>query len=93
MHTTWYNIGYTNNNNNNNNTNLMSGTTRLSWYQKSKTNLDLLQQEKVSDGNGISWAIWQICTLSQTDNIPVPHHSVLYRLDALPAAQPTVSKH
>ena len=25
--------------------------------------------------------------------MPVPHHSVFYRLDALPAAQPTVSKH
>ena len=24
---------------------------------------------------------------------PVPHHSVFYRLDALPAAQPTASKH
>ena len=25
--------------------------------------------------------------------MPVPRHSVFYRLDALPAAQPTVSKH
>jgi len=25
--------------------------------------------------------------------MPVPHHSVFYRPDALPAAQPTVSKH
>ena len=24
---------------------------------------------------------------------PAPHHSVFYRLDALPAAQPTASKH
>jgi len=29
------------------------GTTRVSWYQKGKTNLDLLEQETVS-GNGIS---------------------------------------
>jgi len=25
--------------------------------------------------------------------MPAPHHSVFYRLDALPAAQPTSSKH
>jgi len=25
--------------------------------------------------------------------MPAPHHSVYYRLDALPAAQPTASKH
>jgi len=25
--------------------------------------------------------------------MPEPHHSVFYRPDALPAAQPTVSKH
>ena len=25
--------------------------------------------------------------------LPAPHHSVFYRLDALPAAQPTASKH
>jgi len=25
--------------------------------------------------------------------MPVPHHSVFYRPDAFPAAQPTVSKH
>ena len=35
----------------------------------------------------------QVCTLLQTDTMPAPHHSVLYRLDALPAAQPTASKH
>jgi len=26
-------------------------------------------------------------------SMPVPHHSVFYRLDALPATQPTTSKH
>jgi len=35
-----------------------SGTTRVSWYQKGITNLDLLQQEIVSS-SGISWAIWK----------------------------------
>jgi len=52
----------------------------------------LLKQETVS-GSGISWArcksapcSWQIAT-------PASHHSVFYRPDALPAAQPTASKH
>jgi len=34
----------------------LSRFTQVSWYQKDKTNLDLLEQEIVS-GNGISWAI------------------------------------
>jgi len=33
----------------------VSGNTRVSRYQKGKTNLDLLEQEIVS-GSGISWA-------------------------------------
>jgi len=35
---------------------IWSGTTRVSRYQKGKTNLDLLEQEIVS-GSGICWAI------------------------------------
>ena len=35
---------------------VLSGTIRVSRYQKGKTNLDLLEQETVS-GSGISWAI------------------------------------
>jgi len=38
------------------NYNRLSGTTRVSRYQKGKTNLDLLEQEMVS-GGGICWAI------------------------------------
>ena len=34
----------------------------------------------------------QVCTSSQKTT-PTSHHSVFYRPDALPAAQPTVSKH
>jgi len=30
---------------------------------------------------------------SRQITMPVPHHSVFYRPDALPAAQPTASKH
>jgi len=36
----------------------LSGTTRVSRYQKGKTNLDLLEQETVR-GSGISWAIYK----------------------------------
>jgi len=35
---------------------------------------------------------YPICTSSQT-TMPTSHHSVFYRPDALPAAQPTASKH
>ena len=34
----------------------LSGTTKVSWYQKGTTNLDILEQERVS-GSGINWAI------------------------------------
>jgi len=35
----------------------------------------------------------QICTLLQADNASTPPLSFFYRPDALPAAQPTASKH
>jgi len=59
--------------------------------QNQETNLDLLEQEIVS-GSGIYWAICEVCTSSQT-TMPTSHHSVFYRPDALPATQPTASKH
>ena len=52
----------------------------------------LLKQETVS-GSGISWAICKSAPHSRQIATPAPHHSVFYRPDALPAAQPTVSKH
>jgi len=70
----------------------LSGTTRVSWYQEGKTNLDLLEQEIVS-GSGISWTICTSAPRSRQITMPAPHHSVFYRPDALPAAQPTASKH
>jgi len=70
----------------------LSRTTRLSRYQKGKTNLDLLKQETVS-GNGISWAMCKSAPRSRQITTPAPHHSVFYRPDALPATQPTASKH
>ena len=44
-------------------------------------------------GNGISWAICKSAPRSRQITTPATHHSVFYRPDALPAAQPTVSKH
>jgi len=53
----------------------------------------LLKQETVS-GNGISWAICKSdLPRSRQITTPAPHHSVFCRPDALPAAQPTASKH
>ena len=52
----------------------------------------LLKQETVG-GNGISWAICKFAPRSRQITTPAPHHSVFYRPDALPAAQPTASKH
>jgi len=56
------------------------------------TNLDLLEQEIVS-GSGISWAICKSAPRSRQITMPAPHHSVFYRPDGLPAAQPTASKY
>jgi len=52
----------------------------------------LLKQETVS-GSGISWAICKSAPRSRQITTPAAHHSVFYRPDALPATQPTVSKH
>jgi len=52
----------------------------------------LLKQETVS-GSCIRWAICKSAPRSREITTPVPHHSVFYRPDALPAAQPTASKY
>ena len=53
----------------------------------------LLKQETVS-GSGISWAICKSASRSRQITMPALHHSkFFYRPDALPAAQPTASKH
>ena len=44
-------------------------------------------------GSGISWAVCKSAPHSRQITTPAPHHLVFYRVDALPAAQPTVSKH
>ena len=52
----------------------------------------LLKQETVS-GSGINLAICKCVPRPRQITTPAPHHSVFYRMDALPAAQPTASKH
>ena len=70
---------------------LLSGTTRVGRYHN-VTNLDLLKQETVS-GSGISWAVCKSAPHSRQITTPALHYSVFYRPDALPATQPTASKH
>ena len=44
------------------------------------------------DGSGISWTIYkQSAPRSRQITTPIPHHSIFYRPDALPDAQPTAS--
>jgi len=52
----------------------------------------VLKQETVS-GSGISWAICKSAPCSRQIIMPVPRHSIFYRPDAFPVAQPTASKH
>ena len=52
----------------------------------------LLKQETMS-GSGIHWAICKSAPRSRQLTTPAPRRSVFYRPDALPAAQPTASKH
>jgi len=71
----------------------LSGTTRVSRYQKGKTNLDFTEARD----SGWQWhqlGHMQICTSLQTDNhASTTPLKVFYRPDVLPAAQPTASKH
>ena len=85
----------TNNNSNFNNTRLTAlfpGIPRWAGTRKVKPIWILLKQETVS-GSGISWDICKSAPHSRQITTPAPHRSVFYRPDALPAAQPTASKH
>jgi len=67
----------------------LSGTTRVSQYQEGNTNLDFTGARD----SEWQWAICKSAPHSRQINTPAPHRSVFYRPDALPAAQPTASKH
>jgi len=71
---------------------LFSGTTQVSRYQKGKTNLDFTEARD-SEWQWHQLGICKSASRSRQITMPAPHCSVFYRLDALPAPQPTVSKH
>jgi len=71
---------------------LFPGLPRWVGTRKAKPIWILLKQETVS-GSGISWNICRSAPRSRQITTPTPHHSVFYRPDALPVAQPTASKH
>jgi len=68
----------------------LSATLLKSYGRICKKNFE--KQETVS-GSGISWATCKSAPRCREITTPATHHSVFYRLDALPATQPTASKH
>ena len=69
-----------------------SGTTQVSRYQKGKTNLDFTGARD-SEWQWHQLGHMQVCSSVQTDNHTNTSLLSFYRPDALPATQPTVSKH
>ena len=74
-----------------------SRTTWVSWYKKGKTTQPGFEWGKRRWGLGMQWHqldhVQTICTSLQTDNHTNTASLNFYRPDALPGAQPTVSKH
>jgi len=64
----------------------------MSQYQKGKTNLDFTEARD-SEWQWHQLGCMQIYTLLETDNHASTTPLSFYRPDALPAAQPTASKH
>ena len=71
---------------------LFPGLPRWAGTRKVKPIWILLKQETVS-GSGISWAICKSAPCSRQTATPAPTTLFFYRPDALPATQPTASKH
>jgi len=70
----------------------LSGTTRVSRYQKGKNHLDFTGARD-SEWQWHQLDHMQVRTSLQTDNHANTPPLIFYRPDALPATQPTVSKH
>jgi len=71
----------------------LSGTTEVSRYQKGKPSLDFTEAR---DSEWQWHQLGHICKSAPRSRqiaTPAPHHSVFYRPDALPVAQPTASMH
>jgi len=64
----------------------------VSRYQKGKTSLDFTEARD-SEWQWHQLGHMQVCTSLQTDNDANISPFSFYRPDALPAAQPTASKH
>jgi len=71
----------------------LSGTTQVSRYQKGKTNLNF------TEARDSEWQWHQLGRMQVFNSLQPDNHAstsplkVFYRPDALPAAQPTASKH
>ena len=63
------------------------------WAGTRKVNQSGFYWSKRQCDRGISWAICKSAPRSRQITTPAPHHSVFHRPDALPATQPTASKH
>jgi len=70
----------------------LSRTIQVSRYQKSKPNLDFTEARD-SEWQWHQLGHMQVCTSLQTENHASNPPLSFYRPDALPAAQPTASKH
>ena len=70
----------------------LSRTTRVGQYQKGKTNLDFTEVRD-SEWQWHQLGHMQVYISLQTDNHASTPPLSFYRPDALPAAQPTASKH
>jgi len=66
----------------------LSGTTRVSRYQKGKANLDFTEAR--DSGSGISWAVCKSASGSRQITIPAPHHSSFLQAGC-PSCRPTNS--
>jgi len=70
----------------------LSRTTQVSRYQKGTINLDFTEARD-SEWQWHQLGHMQVCTHSRQITTSATHCSVFYRPDALPATQPTASKH
>jgi len=70
----------------------LSGTTRVSWYQKGKTNLNFTEARD-SEWQWYQLGHMQICTSSQTDNHASNSPLSFLQAGCPLATHPTASKH
>jgi len=59
----------------------------VSQYEKGEINVDF------TEARDNEWQWYQLGHMQVCTSLLAPHHSVFYRPDALPAIQPTASKH